>query len=307
MLQPLLFIASLALVYKSADLAIRYSSALARMLHWSSGTIGFLVVALISVLPETFIAILSALEGSPELGVGTLLGSNVADLTLVFAVVVLWAGRGLKVQSSIIHSISWYALVLSVPVLLGLNGAYSRWEGAALIAVGVLFYVHFIKKNTKTVAVTVHFSYATLGLLILSMMGLLVGAHFTVLSALSIAETWKVHPVLIGLLVIGLGTTLPELFFSMKAVKNHHDNLALGDILGTVLTDATLVLGLMALIRPFQFDPRLVYGTGVSMLLAFLLLFFLMKTGKELTRKEAVVLGLFYGLFVVTQLILNQA
>ena len=135
----------------------------------------------------------------------------------------------------------------------------------------------------------------------MSMAFLLLGAHFAVDSAVSLAETLGVKPALVGMFLIALGTTLPELFFSIKAVKQKEDGLALGDVLGTVLTDATIVVGIVAMIQPFSFDARIVYSTGVIMFLCAGILFYLMKTGKRLTRKEAILLVLIYALFAILE------
>src|SRR3989338_8018176 len=95
-------IVSLFLIIKGADYAIRYAARLALDLRLSKYTVGFTIVAAISVLPETFVSISSSLKGIPSFGLGTLFGSNVADLTLVFAMVVLIAGRNLKIESQIL-------------------------------------------------------------------------------------------------------------------------------------------------------------------------------------------------------------
>ena len=97
-MENFLFLAlSLLLVIKSADYAIRYAARLALGMHLSKYTVGFTIVAAISVLPETFVSISSSLQNIPSFGLGTLFGSNVADLTLVFAMVVLIAGRNLNI------------------------------------------------------------------------------------------------------------------------------------------------------------------------------------------------------------------
>jgi len=88
LLSFVLLIISLAVVIKSADLAIKYSTKLAESFHLSKYVVGFLIVSVISILPETFISITSAFEGIPAFGLGTLFGSNVADLTLVFVLVI---------------------------------------------------------------------------------------------------------------------------------------------------------------------------------------------------------------------------
>ena len=302
----ILLIISLALVIKSADFAIHYSTRLAESYKLSKYIVGFFIVAIISILPETFIAVTSALEGIPAFGLGTLLGSNVADLTLVFAIVVLIAGRSLKVESKIIKNGYLHIGIMCVPIILGLNGYFSRWEGLILILIGLAFY-YFILKNDGYDIDTPRqkFKIVDLLLLLVSMGFLLLGAHLTVKFGVNFANTLHVSPILIGMFVVGLSTTLPELIFSVRAAKQKHDGLALGDILGTVIADATIVVGIIAIISPFTFDPRIIYITGMFMFFSSILLFHFIKTGRVLTRKEAILLILFYLLFVSAELLIN--
>ncbi len=295
---------SLFVVIKSADYAIRYSTRMAEGFRLSRYVIGFLVVAVISALPETFISITSALEGVPSFGLGTLFGSNVADLTLVFALVVLFSGRSLKIESNIIKNRLLYVSMIFLPIVLGLNGSYSSLEGFALVVLGLLFYFYVFKDGSRDVVFSPQsLSPHAMLFLLLSMGGLLLGAHFTVQYGVQLAHDLRISPVLIGLFLVGLGTTLPEFFFSLRAAKNNHDSLALGDILGTVVADATIVVGFMALISPFSFERRIVYVTGIFMILALVLLLYFMKSGRALTRKEAIFLILFYLIFVAAELL----
>src|SRR3989338_2338745 len=94
-----IFILSLFMVGKGAIMSTTYAVRVAESFRLSRYVVGFIVVAIISILPETFIAINAALEGVPALGLGTLIGSNITDLTLVFAVIIFFAGRNLKVES----------------------------------------------------------------------------------------------------------------------------------------------------------------------------------------------------------------
>jgi len=295
---------SLFIVIKSAGYAIIHSTRLAEWLNLPNYVIGFLIVAVISILPETFIAINSALEGVPSFGLGTLFGSNVADLSLVFAIVILFSKHNLKVESKTIRERFFYVSILIVPILFGLNGEYTRNEGIILVVLGVLFYFFVLRKSMSEPPKTREkFSYRGLFLLLLNMGFLLLGAHFTVEFGVNLANVLKIHPILIGMFVVGLGTTLPELFFSIKAAKKDHDGLALGDILGTVVADATIVIGIVAMITPFSFNPRIIYITGIAMILAIILLIHFMKTDRELTKKEAIFLILFYCAFVCAELL----
>lgn len=307
MLDLLLFITALLIVVKSADSAIHYSSNLAMFLGLSKHMVGFLIVAGISVLPEALISIQAAFQGVPSFGVGTLFGSNVADVSLVLAVVLLFAKTGLKVESKILKDQYWYFLILAIPLVLGYNGHYTRWEGVLMVLAGFLFHMHALNSNKREMQrIRVRFSFRTLFLFLGSMALLILGSYFTVESGVKIAHTLHINPVLVGMLFVGLGTTLPEAIFSIKAVRHHLDSLALGDILGTVMTDATIVLGMVALIQPFYFDERLVRLTGLYMLLGTVILFYFMQSGKILKKREGVFLFVFYLLFVFTEFITSR-
>ena len=302
-----IFIVALFIVVRGATYASRYAISLAESFNLSKYTIGFIIVAVISVLPETFIAINSALEGIPSFGLGTLFGSNIADLTLIFAIIVFLTGRSLKIESKILKNHVVFPFVLLLPIVLGLNGHFSRLEGFALIIAGGVFYYMALRDGTShaiTPADQTNRS-KSFSLLLVSMVVLLVSSHFVVTSATDLAAYLGINPIIIGMFVVSLGTTMPELFFSLKSVMKKDDSLAVGDILGTVLADATIVVGILALINPFYFPVKIVYVTGVFMVIASLILFRLMKTGHALTRTEAYLLLAFWLFFVLVEYIVN--
>lgn len=306
MLDFIALLIALAVVMKSADFAIQYAARIARGFHLSKYIIGFLVVAIISILPETFIAISSAFQGIPAFGLGTLFGSNVADLTLVFAIIAFAASTSLPVQTAILKNQYAYIGAMCIPLILGLNGEYSRTDGAALVLIGVLFYYLVLrKKHTPSNVPREPVQKWDVLRMLVSMAALLIASSLTVRFGVNVANGLGVNPILIGLLVVGIGTTLPELVFSIRAVRSKHDGLALGDILGTVLTDATIVVGVVALLRPFTFNARIIYITGVFMLLATVVLYSLMRTGRTLSKREAVILLAFYVAFVTAEYLAN--
>lgn len=306
MLQLLLFVLSLAIVVKSADYALKYSGRIAFGLNISSYVVGFLLIALISILPETFIAVASAIQGQPAFGLGTLFGSNVADLTLIFALVIFISRRNISVESRILKRHILYLLVLAVPLFFGLNGHYSRPEGIILILIGAGYYGFLLSRERKQKDVQARtFSWAHFGMLLASMAALLIASNFTVKFGVSTADVFGLNPVLVGMFIAGLGSTLPELFFSAKAVRKHQDGLAMGDLLGTVISDATIVVGILAVIHPFAFSQRIVYITGAFMLVAATILLYCMRTGRTLTRREGYLLVGFYILFVLTEYLVN--
>jgi cation:H+ antiporter len=304
-----ILITSLFLLIKGATLATKYSGHLAENFNLSKYTISFIIVAVISIIPETFIAINSALVGNPSFGLATLFGGNIADLTLVFFIIIILSGRNnLKIESKILKNHTAYPFILLVPILLGLNGHFSRVEGLTLIIIGIIFYYIAFKNGDNQELLPIdknNNKYKNSLLLVFSMIILLVGSHFTVTSAVGLAGYLKINSILIGMFIVGLGTVLPELFYSLKAVKKRDDSLAIGDILGTVLADSTIVIGILALIRPFNFPQKIVYITGVFMVTASFILFRFMKTDRVITKKEAYSLLIFWILFIIVEFLIN--
>ena len=141
-----LFLICLFVLIRCADYCIKYSTTLARIFRWPEFVVSFFIVAFISVLPEATIAVIAAINGEPELGLGTLLGSNVMDLALVFGIVALVSYNGIKVQSQILRNNLIYVVLLAVPLILGLDGSYSRIDGAILIILGYYFILDYICK-----------------------------------------------------------------------------------------------------------------------------------------------------------------
>ncbi len=289
-------------------MATKYSAKLAENFHLSKYIVGFVIIAFISIIPETLISINAAIAGIPEFGLGTLFGSNVADLTLIFAILIIYAGRGIRIESKILKNVRLYPFFLFLPLLFGLNGSYSRVEGVALILAGSLFY-YLVFKNGMEVSERLHNGdgkYKNFLLLLVAMAMLLVGSHFTVTSATDLAHTLKISPILIAMLVVSLGTTMPELFYSLKSVKKKDDGLAIGDIMGSVLADATIVVGILAVISPFSFPVKIIYITGAFMVVASLVLLSFMKSGRKISRKEGFMLLAFWVIYALTEFIMSR-
>lgn len=309
MLTNIFILASaLALIMKGATIATKNAALLAESFRLSKYIVGFIIIAVISILPETLVVINSALAGIPAFGLGTLFGSNVADLTLVFAIVIILLGRGLKVESKILDNRWVYPAILLLPLILGIDGFYGRIDGLVLIIVGAIFYYTALRDGVDNTlpAPFIKHRLKDAAFFLAGMALLLIGSHFTVSSATALAADLGVSPIIIGMLIVGIGTTIPELFFAIKSIKREDDSLAIGDILGTVLADATIVVGIIAMISPFSFPRTVIYITGAFMVIAAIFLYLFMYTDKELSKKEAIVLFLFWVIFAIVEFFTNQ-
>ena len=301
-----LLVLALAVVLQGASLSARYAERIAESFHMSRYLVGFIVVSFVAILPETFIAINAALQGQPSMGVGTLFGSNVIDLTLIMAILTILAGkRGIRVEKGLFKKLRIYPLFLTIPLLLGLDGEFTRAEGATLIIVGIIFYYYMFRNAVGISSRSEEIRHRTRNIVLFlgAMLLLLIGAHFTSSAAVSLAEAMKVSPILIGVLIVSFGTTLPELSFSAKAIKHRKDAMAVGDVLGSVLADATIVVGIVAMIAPFTFSQTITYVAGGFMVASSIILLVFMKSKLKITRREAWLLITVWVAYIVAEVI----
>lgn len=304
--EVIVFLLACVVLIKSSAYVVKAVAHLARALNATEFVTSFILIAFVSTLPEAFISILSAFEGDPSIGIGTLLGSNIADLTLILGIVGL-AGKSIKIESSVIRKDFFFVGLTVLPILLGLNGTLSRIDGIILVLAGIIFAIVLIKEK-------IYFHYQhkeknqilkNLIILAISMALMLLSAQGIVWSAHSFAIGLGVSSLIIGLVFTALGTTVPELTFSLQSINKKHTSLALGDILGVVVVDATIMVGLTALIMPITLNLFIFGIVGVFTAFAAVFAMLFMRSGKVLTQEESMALIFFYVVFVATQFLLK--
>ncbi len=304
--EVLIFIIGCIVLVKSAEYAVKAVSHLARFLKLTEFVTSFILVAFVSSLPETFIAVISAIEGNPSIGLGTLLGGNIADLTLILGLVAL-AAHPIKVHNRIIKKDLYLGALCMLPIILGLNGVLSRIDGIILIAAGLIFMFILLKERQyfhKTYENRDHYLKNTL-VLIASIAAMLFSAHYIVLSSEALAIGIGVPAILIGLVLVALGTTLPEFTFSLQSVRRGHPEMAIGNLWGTVIVDACIGVGITAIIAPIAVNLYVLSIIGIFTLFAVVFSLIFMRTDGILSKNEAITLIFFYLAFVVAQILLR--
>ena len=304
--EVIVFLVACVVLYKSGAYAVKAVAHLARVMHATEFVTSFILIAFVSSLPEAFISIVSAIKGDPSLGIGTLLGSNIADLTLILGIVGL-AGKRLPIHSSIIRRDIFFVALTILPVLLGLDGTLSRIDAVALITAGIAF-VYVLMKE-RPYFHEEHHEYNHLAksitVLIVSLTLLLLSANAIVWSTHSLAIGLGVSSILIGLVFTALGTTLPELTFSLQSIKKKHASLALGDILGVVVVDATIMVGITALIAPITLNLAIFGIIALFTVFAAVFAMLFMRSGEKLNQEESLALIFFYLAFVLVQFLMR--
>jgi len=295
----------LALI-KTVDIFISSSSKIARHINISEYTIGFLLIAVATSLPELMVGITSAIQKNPILSYGTVIGSNIALMTIVLAIPVFISGA-MSTRTILNTKDIYYSIIFSVlPVVLIFDKTLSRIDGLILLASYVLYFYIVFKKDQSLESVDKKLKrpefLKQIGVFLISLTLILISSELIVRSAseLSIKLGWSLS--FIGLTVVAVGTSLPEITYAISAVKGRHEQEVMGNTVGSLVANSSLVLGVTALIYPITNTK--IFST---IFLVFTMLIFLrfIRTKEKIDRLEAGILLLVYGLFVTLEFYLQ--
>lgn len=268
---------------------------------------GFLIIAVSTSIPELFVGIQSALAGIPALSMGTVIGSNIADLTLIIGIAMILSKR-IKIQSKTIKKDALLMVLIgALPLALMYSGKQlSRIDGVILIIAFIWFEYRMIRQRKSFhKELTNHIGHAeaimAMLILVVSIVGLYLASQSAVTYAQALSIEMGMPPILIGLILLALGTGLPELTFESIAVKTGHPEMALGDVIGSVVTNSTLVLGVTAIIMPIETDFFLFLVAGLF-LISIAILFAAFVAARYLTWEVGIGLILLYIFFIIVEL-----
>lgn len=253
------------LLFAGGEFLVRGAVVIARRLGVSSLLIGLTVVAFGTSAPELLVSLKAALAGNPEISVGNVVGSNTANVLLILGFSALI--KPVKVDRADIRPDAWVMMTSSAAlVVLGLTGVIERWQGAllfgALIIYVVVSYRRELKQGTtetdwraeearefddlpKTTGPVAAFALVAVGVV-----ALVVGADWLVAGAMEIGEELGVPTAVLGLTVVAIGTSLPELATSVVAAIRGHSDVAVGNVVGSNIFNVLSILGLTAMVTP---------------------------------------------------------
>lgn len=306
-----LFALGFALLIKGADLLVEGSSSLARRLGISSLVIGLTVVAFGTSAPELFVNLFAAFDGTTDIAIGNIIGSNTVNILFILGLSAVI--RPLAVTSGTVWKEIPMSLLAAALVLLmandrvidgGTADALTRIDGFVLEAFFVIFlyYTFGIAKaedGAEEVAQKPRSLPASIGMVALGLVGLVVGGQWIVGGATAIALALGLSEALIGLTIVAIGTSLPELATSAVAAYKGNADIAIGNVVGSNIFNIFFILGLSAIIRPLPFAPALNFDLWACVG-ASALLFVWMFLGKRhvLERWQGVACIALYVLYV---------
>ena len=310
MLTYLLMVIGFFLVIKGADISVKTASSLARRLRVSQLAIGLTVLAFGTSLPELAVNITASIHGNTGISVGNIIGSNIANILLILGI------SGLILPLVVTKGTVWKEIPLSllaaIVVAIMANDRFldgeasvclSRTEGLILLSFFVIFlyYSASIARNNidmeQVLPRTMSGLARTIFLMATGFAAVIVGSAWVVGGGVKLAKFLGVSETVIGLTIIAVGTSLPELATSAAAAYRDNPDIAIGNVVGSNIFNLFFILGLSSVIRPLPLEPRANIDLGL-LVVASLLLFISMFTGKRkiLDRWEA---GFFLSLYVV--------
>jgi cation:H+ antiporter len=312
MLVYIFFIIGLILLIKGADFLVDGASSIARRLSISDLVIGLTVVAFGTSAPELFVNIVASLKGNTDIAIGNVVGSNISNVFLILGVASII--YPLAVTKGTVWKEIPFSLLAAIVLFITANdqlldgaqmSALTRIDGLVLFVFFIIFIYYTCSIATRIDGMEAHVSAKQSGWLrsflsvILGLAGLTLGGKWIVDGAVTLATRFGMSESLVGLTIVAVGTSLPELATSAVAAYKRRVEIAVGNVVGSNIFNIFFVLGISAGIKPLPFQPGYNLDMGV-VVISSLLLFLFMFTGKKrsLDRWEGVIFLLCYGGFI---------
>ena len=272
--------------------------------------IGMTVVSLATSAPELIVSIKSALKGSPDLAISNVLGSNIANLGLVLGITILFSPINI---SKSVYKKEWPIMMFSAIyfLIVILDGIITKLEGGILICFLVMTISALIKLRDKSEVELENDNKDSLfkSLLILFFGGLFLyfGSEWFIDGAIMLANSFGISERIIGITVVSVGTSIPELVTSLVAVINKEKSISLGNLLGSNIFNVFAVLGITSVVTPLVVIDQNIINYDIYVMLFFAaiilpLIFFPKRL--VLGRKEGIIILLFYSIYI-SQLFFN--
>lgn len=283
--------------------------------HMGGMFVASILVGLSTSLPEMFVGITSALSNAPNISLGNAIGSNIANMTIVTGGAALVGGAITIKNNSYAKDLLHAFIAGMAPLYLLMDNALSRVD--ALILIALYFYFNYSllrKRNIERVEKKESKFHKFLGYLhhrkmgknlmfiFLSIAVILFSADMIVRSGLAIASGMNISVLLVGLFFVAIGTSLPEFAVMFEAVRKHDSSLFMGNLLGSIVANATLIVGITALISPIEVQAFNDYFIAtIAFLLIFFMFYWFIRTKEQINRLESFLLLVMYSTFTAIE------
>lgn len=293
-IQFILLIVGFVLLIKGSDFFVDGSSNIASILKIPTLIVGLTIVAFGTSAPEAAVSITSSLSGNNALAVSNVIGSNLFNMMLIIGLCALL--RELKIGRDVLNKDLPFLVVITaiLSAFIIIGWSISRIEGILLLLliIGYISYLVYSAKNTKEAQIVEKPKMGLLRSIIYivgGVAGIIIGADFVVDSASYIAMAFGMSETLVGLTIVAIGTSLPELVTSLTALKKDENQLIIGNVIGSNIFNILFVLGASSAISPIKINPNMI--VDIALMLGVTILFFIFgKTQDKYDKKEGFIL-----------------
>ena len=309
-IQILLILVGFVLLIKGADILVDGSSAIAKKLRISEIVIGLTIVSIGTSMPELFVSTTSAIQGSSDISIGNVIGSNICNLLLILGISALIYPVKFHKETKLIENPMSIILSIIFLVICNINQDVSRIEGIILIVLFIAFLIYTIimgKKSQDEVILELSLEDAkkisvvkNIVLIIIGIIALKIGGDLVVDNAKIIATALNISEKIIGLTIVAIGTSLPELVTSVTAAIKGDSDIAIGNIVGSNIFNMLLIIGLSAVITPITYNISYNFEMIILFIAMILMCIFpFVKPKDEMSRSNGVIFLLLYVVYMI--------
>lgn len=298
--------AALFALVRGADMFVIGAKQVGASLGMSKFAIGVLIVGFGTSLPELASSIAAALDGSTEIVIANAVGSNITNILLVVGVLAALGGRVVIKRDLIKTELPIFFIASTHFLAVVWDGTVDRLEAVLLLGTfaAYMWYLFVEARDEDSIELkhksgrAAKLQAKSLVFIVFGIAAVLLGANYTVDMVVNIATVMSVPIGLISIAAIALGTSLPELFVSLQALKTGEAELAIGNIFGSNAFNMLVVVGIPGVITPLIADA-VVMELGLQVLLAASLIFFVNGLAKQIMRWEGMMMLLFFAFFII--------
>jgi cation:H+ antiporter len=308
-----LFSVSLVVMILGAEIFLKNAERIGLQLGFSSFVIGVIIVGFGTSLPELTSSLLAVFANAPSIVVANAIGSNIANILLIGGVMA-FIGKRMTIDRDLLSAeLPFFVISTALFAEVAYDGTISIIESVLLVST-LLVYFFYLFSDEYTTGMVVqsvkeevqherfHFlrrsAFKPISLLLIGLLGLLLGANYVVESVISLATLLSVSPGILSITAIALGTSLPELVVSIKAISSNNLSLAIGNIFGSNAFNILVAVGIPGLFAELPLDPS-TYKIGLPILLVSSFIFLIICLARKLYRWEGIMFLLLYVFFII--------
>ena len=295
----IILIVSLFVLVKASDYFTDSAEKIGVAMGISQFIIGVTIVAIGTSLPELVSSIFAVLQKSTEIVAANVVGSNIANILLIFGVAII-INKRLKFSGPINVDLGLLLCSALFILITAINGTFSRIEAVISLLAAIAYLIYATSPKHKADIPKIKKEKIGLKIfivLVLSAVFIYLGAKYTIESVITISELIGIGKEVIAISVVALGTSLPELAVTISAARKKNLHMAIGNVLGSNIFNSFIVMGVSGIIAPL-FIPRQVIYMGIPVMIASTIIYLVLAKKKEIMRWEGILLVCFYILFI---------